>query len=129
VQVNDIATATATLSAVFGAQLNGGSIVWTTAADVVLGTSILDASSPFTIVNGVATLNHGGSAVSGTNVLTSSANIGVAQTVAKAKFLKADSTLVTTMTVGTSLSDIIMQNTLIGTGESCQLVGLSVSPN
>jgi len=129
VVVADVATKSAVLGALLGTQFNGGSILWTTAADVAICSSAFDIASVFTTTLGVSSLNKGGSVVSGSNPLDSTANAGGSATVAKAKFLKSDATLIVTFDVAVSGAVINLQNVVIANGASIRLVGFTIGVN
>jgi hypothetical protein len=102
-------------------------ISWQTGGASVICTSTLDASTPFTVSAGVATLNHSGSAVSAGNPLVSTANAGASAVVALAKFLTA-ATAIFQLSVGTSASDINLTSVTVAGGETITLTGLTITP-
>lgn len=126
--INDTTTKTAVVTAaVITPIATSPTISWRTSGDSVICASTLDATTPFTASAGVATLNHSGSAVSAGNPLVSTANAGASATVAKAAFLTS-STVIFTLTVGTSGADINLTSTTVAGGETITLTGLTITP-
>lgn len=126
VSVVDAATKQNVITQVLGTQLNNGSLAFTDSGDTVIMTSALDATLAFALSGGIGTLNHGGSAVSAGNPLTSTANAGSTATIAKMKIRKSDATVIINMAVATSGSDVNLTSVVFANGEQIVLTGLTI---
>lgn len=127
--INDTGTKNTAMVVITETRLDSGTISWRTAGDAQVCTSSLRTATAFVVASGIATLYTGTAAVSAGNPLDSSqSTYTIANTITKAAFVTAGSTVIYTLTVNSVSADITLSSTSVAQSEGIRLTGLTITP-